>query len=62
MKYRTHILISELEPDLLVAICAGNNESFEPYTSNLYTRRVLSGEFAVVNKYLLEDLDKLGKW
>ena len=50
------------EPDLLFAVCAGNNESFEPYTSNLYTRRVLSGEFAVVNKYLLEDLDKLGKW
>ncbi len=32
----------------------GNNEAFEPYTSNIYTRRVLSGEFIVVNKHLLE--------
>ena len=36
--------------------------SFEPYTSNIYTRRVLSGEFIVVNKHLLEDLVKLGLW
>jgi ribonucleoside-diphosphate reductase alpha chain len=40
----------------------GNNECFEPYTSNLYTRRVLSGEFIVVNKHLLKDLVKLGLW
>ena len=40
----------------------GNNEAFEPYTSNLYTRRVLSGEFIVVNKHLLEDLVKRGLW
>ena len=40
----------------------GNNEAFEPYTSNLYTRRVLSGEFIVVNKHLLEDLVALGLW
>ena len=40
----------------------GNNECFEPYTSNLYTRRVLSGEFIVVNKHLLRDLVKLGIW
>ena len=40
----------------------GNNECFEPYTSNIYTRRVLSGEFIVVNKHLLEDLVKLGLW
>lgn len=40
----------------------GNNEAFEPYTSNIYTRRVLSGEFIVVNKHLLEDLVKLGLW
>ncbi|WP_417367437.1 ribonucleoside-diphosphate reductase subunit alpha [Flavobacterium beibuense] len=40
----------------------GNNEAFEPYTSNIYTRRVLSGEFIVVNKHLLEDLVKLGIW
>src|SRR5690606_6723050 len=40
----------------------GNNECFEPYTSNIYTRRVLSGEFIVVNKHLLEDLVGLGLW
>ncbi len=40
----------------------GNNEAFEPYTSNIYTRRVLSGEFIVVNKHLLEDLVSLGLW
>ena len=40
----------------------GNNECFEPYTSNIYTRRVLSGEFIVVNKHLLEDLVDLGLW
>jgi len=40
----------------------GNNEAFEPYTSNIYTRRVLSGEFIVVNKHLLHDLVELGLW
>ena len=40
----------------------GNNEAFEPYTSNIYTRRVLSGEFIVVNKHLLEDLVELDLW
>ena len=40
----------------------GNNECFEPYTSNIYTRRTLSGEFAVINKHLLRDLVKLGIW
>ncbi|MFD0931889.1 ribonucleoside-diphosphate reductase subunit alpha [Psychroflexus salinarum] len=40
----------------------GNNEAFEPYTSNIYTRRVLSGEFIVVNKHLLKDLVALGLW
>jgi ribonucleoside-diphosphate reductase alpha chain len=40
----------------------GNNECFEPYTSNIYTRRVLSGEFIIVNKHLLEDLVSLGLW
>jgi len=40
----------------------GNNECFEPYTSNIYTRRVLSGEFIVVNKYLLRDLVNRGLW
>jgi ribonucleoside-diphosphate reductase alpha chain len=40
----------------------GNNEAFEPYTSNIYTRRVLSGEFIVVNKHLLYDLVERGLW
>tara|TARA_R100001369_G_scaffold28219_4_gene50735 strand:+ start:11154 stop:13628 length:2475 start_codon:yes stop_codon:yes gene_type:complete len=40
----------------------GNNEAFEPYTSNIYTRRVLSGEFIVVNKHLLEDLVERNLW
>jgi ribonucleoside-diphosphate reductase alpha chain len=40
----------------------GNNEAFEPYTSNIYTRRVLSGEFIVVNKHLLHDLVHRGLW
>lgn len=40
----------------------GNNECFEPYTSNIYTRRVLSGEFVIVNKHLLKDLVALGLW
>ena len=40
----------------------GNNECFEPYTSNIYTRRVLSGEFIIVNKHLLKDLVHLGLW
>jgi ribonucleoside-diphosphate reductase alpha chain len=40
----------------------GNNECIEPITSNIYTRRVLSGEFAVVNKHLVRDLISLGLW
>ena len=40
----------------------GNNECFEPYTSNIYTRRTLSGEFIVVNKHLLRDLIGMGLW
>lgn len=40
----------------------GNNECFEPYTSNIYVRRVLSGEFTVVNQHLLADLSRAGLW
>ena len=40
----------------------GNNESFEPYTSNIYTRRVLAGEFVCMNPHMVKDLIKLGKW
>jgi hypothetical protein len=49
-------------PTASTAQILGNNESFEPYTSNMYNRRVLSGEFTVVNKYLLKDLMKIGLW
>ena len=40
----------------------GNNECFEPYTSNIYTRRTLSGEFIIANKHLMKDLMSLGLW
>jgi ribonucleoside-diphosphate reductase alpha chain len=40
----------------------GNNECIEPYTSNIYTRRTLSGEYIIVNKHLLNDLIRLGQW
>lgn len=40
----------------------GNNECFEPYTFNIYKRRVLSGEYTIINKHLVNDLDKLGLW
>ena len=40
----------------------GNNESFEPYTSNLYTRRVLAGEFVCINPHLVDDLIELNLW
>ena len=40
----------------------GNNESFEPFTANVYTRRVLAGEFVCVNKHLVKDLIKIGLW
>ena len=49
-------------PTASTAQILGNNESFEPYTSNIYLRRVLSGEFMVVNKHLLKDLIALGIW
>jgi len=40
----------------------GNNECFEPFTSNIYTRRTLAGEFIVINKYLIQELTELGLW
>ena len=40
----------------------GNNEAFEPYTTNIYLRRTLAGEFVMVNKHLVRDLQKIGKW
>jgi len=58
---RNSLLVAPM-PTASTAQILGNNESFEPFTSNLYTRRVLAGEFAVVNKYLLDDLTGLGLW
>ena len=58
---RNSLLLAPM-PTASTAQILGNNECFEPYTSNIYTRRVLSGEFIVVNKHLLRDLVKLGIW
>lgn len=55
-------LLTAPMPTASTASILGNTESFEPRTSNLYTRRVLSGEYIVINKYLQEDLAKLGLW
>ncbi len=56
---RNSLLVAPM-PTASTSQILGNNECFEPYTSNIYNRRVLSGEFAVVNKHLLMDLVKLG--
>ncbi|MAD50556.1 MAG: ribonucleoside-diphosphate reductase subunit alpha [Flavobacteriales bacterium] len=58
---RNSLLLAPM-PTASTSQILGNNECFEPYTSNIYTRRVLSGEFVVVNKHLLLDLVKLGLW
>ena len=58
---RNSLLLAPM-PTASTAQILGNNECFEPYTSNIYTRRVLSGEFIIVNKHLLRDLVKLGIW
>jgi ribonucleoside-diphosphate reductase alpha chain len=58
---RNSLLVAPM-PTASTSQILGNNEAFEPYTSNLYTRRVLSGEFIVVNKHLLHDLVDRGLW
>ena len=58
---RNSLLLAPM-PTASTSQILGNNECFEPYTSNIYTRRVLSGEFIVVNKHLLHDLNELGLW
>lgn len=58
---RNSLLLAPM-PTASTSQILGNNECFEPYTSNIYTRRVLSGEFIVINKHLLRDLIKLGLW
>jgi ribonucleoside-diphosphate reductase alpha chain len=58
---RNSLLIAPM-PTASTSQILGNNECFEPYTSNIYTRRVLSGEFVIVNKHLLNDLIALDLW
>lgn len=58
---RNSLLVAPM-PTASTSQILGNNECFEPYTSNIYTRRVLSGEFVIVNKHLLKDLVELGLW
>jgi ribonucleoside-diphosphate reductase alpha chain len=58
---RNSLLVAPM-PTASTSQILGNNECFEPVTSNLYSRRVLSGEFIVVNKYLVEDLVSRGLW
>ena len=58
---RNSLLLAPM-PTASTSQILGNNEAFEPYTSNIYTRRVLSGEFVIVNKHLLKDLIERGLW
>jgi len=58
---RNSLLVAPM-PTASTSQILGNNECFEPYTSNIYTRRTLSGEFVVVNKHLMKDLIRLGLW
>lgn len=58
---RNSLLVAPM-PTASTSQILGNNECFEPITSNIYVRRVLSGEFAVVNRFLVNDLIKLGQW
>jgi len=58
---RNSLLIAPM-PTASTSQILGNNECFEPYTSNVYNRRVLSGDFTIVNKYLVDDLVALNLW
>ena len=58
---RNSLLLAPM-PTASTAQIMGNNEGIEPYTSNIYARRVLSGEFQVVNHHLLRDLSERGLW
>ena len=58
---RNSLLVAPM-PTASTSQILGNNECFEPYTSNIYSRRTLSGEFIVVNKHLMKDLIDLGLW
>jgi ribonucleoside-diphosphate reductase alpha chain len=58
---RNSLLIA-LMPTASTSQILGNNECFEPFTSNIYTRRTIAGDFVIINKYLVEDLLKIGLW
>jgi ribonucleoside-diphosphate reductase alpha subunit len=58
---RNSLLVAPM-PTASTAQILGNNEAFEPYTTNLYLRRTLAGEFVVINKHLVKDLQKIGMW
>jgi ribonucleoside-diphosphate reductase alpha subunit len=58
---RNSLLVAPM-PTASTAQIMGNNEAFEPYTTNIYLRRTLAGEFVMVNKHLIRDLQKLDKW
>jgi len=58
---RNSLLVAPM-PTASTSQILGNNECFEPYTSNVYTRRTLSGEFIIANKHLMKDLISLGLW
>jgi ribonucleotide reductase alpha subunit len=58
---RNSLLLAPM-PTASTSQILGNNECFEPYTSNIYTRRTLSGEFIIANKHLMKDLIELGLW
>ena len=58
---RNSLLVAPM-PTASTSQVLGNNESFEPYTANVFTRRVLAGEFICINKHLVRDLIKLNLW
>src|SRR5689334_17601734 len=58
---RNSLLVAPM-PTASTSLILGNNECFEPYTSNIYNRRVKAGEFTIVNRQLVEDLMELGLW
>jgi ribonucleoside-diphosphate reductase alpha subunit len=58
---RNSLLVAPM-PTASTAQIMGNNEAFEPYTTNIYLRRTLAGEFVMINKHLVRDLQKLGLW
>ena len=58
---RNSLLVAPM-PTASTAQIMGNNEAFEPYTTNIYLRRTLAGEFVMINKHLIKDLQKINKW